>query len=168
MYVHSGMHFVNRVGYLISLAAVPEGVDIQVHIPMQREEMEDAEPGTEDASSRITHTPGPWNYRPEEDGKPITNGTIAIAYMDVYQPEEDDGGVWEKETEANARRIIAAVNACEGLSTEALELRIVAELRDALQAASDWIDTQTCAPRTDIQARVQAAIGKAASGRRPA
>ncbi len=168
MYVHSGMHFVNRIGYLVSLAAVPEGVDIQVHIPMQREEVEDAEPGTEDASSRITHTPGPWDYRSEEDGKPITNGTIAIAYMDAYEPEEDDGGESEKETEANARRIVAAVNACEGLSTESLELGIVTELRDALQAASDWIDTQTFVPRTGIQARVRAAIAKATSGRRPA
>ena len=88
--------------------------------------------------------------------------------MDAHQPEEEDGGAWEKETEANARRIVAAVNACEGLSTEALELGIVAELRDALQAASDWIDTQTFVPRTDIQARVRAAIVKAASDRRPA
>jgi hypothetical protein len=162
------MHFVNRIGYLISLAAYPEGVDIQVHVPMQREEVEDAEPGTEDASSRVTHTPGPWDYRPEEDGKPITNGTIAVAYMDAYRPEEDDGGAWEKETEANARRIIAAVNACEGLSTEALEMGIVTELLDALQAASDWIDTQTFVPRTDIQARLRAVIAKAASDWRPA
>jgi len=168
MYVHSGVHFVNRIGYLISLAAVPEGVDIQVHIPMQREEVEDAETSTEDASSRVTHTPEPWDYRPEEDGKPITNGTVAIAYMDAYQPEEDDGGAWEKETAANARRIVAAVNACEGLSIEALELGSVTELLDALQAASDWIDTQTFIPRTDVQTRLRAAIAKAASGWRPA
>ena len=75
---------------------------------------------------------------------------------------------WEKETEANGRRIVAAVNACEGLSTEALELGIVRELRDALQAASDWIDTQTLVPRADIQARLQATIAKATSDRRPA
>jgi hypothetical protein len=168
MYLQSGMHFVNRVGYLISLAAVPEGVDIQVHIPMQRDEIEDAESSGEDASSGTTHTPVPWHYRPEEDGKPITNGTIAIAYLDAYQPEEDDGGAWEKETAANARRLVAAVNACEGLSTEALELGIVTELLDVLQAASDWIDTQTFAPRTAIQARLRAAIAKATSDRRPA
>jgi hypothetical protein len=168
MYLHSGVHFINRVGYLISLAAVPEGVDIRVHIPMQREEAEDAEAGSEDASFRITHTPEPWDYHPEEDGKPITNGTKAIAYMDAYQPEEDDGGAWEKETGANARRIVAAVNACEGLSTESLELGIIAELLNALQAASNWIDMQTFVPRTHIQARLRAAIAAAASGRRPA
>ena len=88
--------------------------------------------------------------------------------MDAYEPEENDGGAWEKETEANARRIVAAVNACEGLSTEALELGILTELRDALQAASDWIDKQTLVPRTDIQARLRAAIAKATSDQRPA
>jgi len=44
MYLLSGMHFVNRIGYLVSLAAIPEGVDIQVHIPMEPEEAEDGEP----------------------------------------------------------------------------------------------------------------------------
>jgi hypothetical protein len=34
--------------------------------------------------------------------------------------------------EANARRIVAAVNACEGIPTEALEQRVVHELLDAL------------------------------------
>jgi hypothetical protein len=34
LYVISGFHFVNRLGYLVSTAAVPEDVDIQVHIPM--------------------------------------------------------------------------------------------------------------------------------------
>ena len=32
-YVVSGFHFVNRIGYLISTVAVPEGVDFEVHIP---------------------------------------------------------------------------------------------------------------------------------------
>ncbi len=41
MYVVSGYHFVNRVGYLISKAPVPDGVFIEVHIPM---ESDDAEP----------------------------------------------------------------------------------------------------------------------------
>lgn len=33
-YVVNGLHFVNRVGYLISRDAVPDGVAIEVHIPM--------------------------------------------------------------------------------------------------------------------------------------
>ena len=86
MYVHSGVHFVNRIGYLVSLAAVPEGVDIQVHIPMQREEVEDAEAPNEDTSSTITHTPEPWDYRPDEDGKPITNGTMPSLTWTLTSP----------------------------------------------------------------------------------
>src|SRR5262249_40424128 len=31
----SGYHLVNRIGYLVSSVAVPEGVDIQVRIPTQ-------------------------------------------------------------------------------------------------------------------------------------
>jgi hypothetical protein len=34
-YVVSGYHFVNRIGYLISTVPVPDGIDIQVHIPME-------------------------------------------------------------------------------------------------------------------------------------
>jgi hypothetical protein len=33
-YLLSGFHVVNRIGYLVSTVAVPEGADIQVHIPM--------------------------------------------------------------------------------------------------------------------------------------
>ena len=36
MYVISGLHFVNRVGYFISQVAVPAGTTIEIHIPMQR------------------------------------------------------------------------------------------------------------------------------------
>jgi hypothetical protein len=34
LYVESGYHFVNRIGYLISTIPVPDGTDIQVHIPI--------------------------------------------------------------------------------------------------------------------------------------
>ena len=34
-YLHSGYHLVNRIGYLISTVPVPEGVDIQVILPME-------------------------------------------------------------------------------------------------------------------------------------
>lgn len=35
MYVISGLHFVNRIGYLISKHPVPEGTTIEVHVPRQ-------------------------------------------------------------------------------------------------------------------------------------
>jgi len=49
MYLLSGIHFVNRIGYLISLAPVPEEVDIEVRIPMQPEEQDDAMTCTEES-----------------------------------------------------------------------------------------------------------------------
>jgi hypothetical protein len=38
MYVISGHHFVNRVGYLLSTVPIPEDVTIQVHLPMSHDE----------------------------------------------------------------------------------------------------------------------------------
>ena len=38
LYVVSGCHFINRLGYLISHNPVPEGVTIEVHIPMESDE----------------------------------------------------------------------------------------------------------------------------------
>lgn len=37
LYVISGCHFVNRIGYLVSTVPVPEGTDIQVHVPNESE-----------------------------------------------------------------------------------------------------------------------------------
>src|ERR1700722_6530220 len=34
MYVISGLHYVNRVGYLLSRDPVPDDVTVQVHLPM--------------------------------------------------------------------------------------------------------------------------------------
>ncbi len=34
-YLISGFHVVNRIGYLISTVPVPEGIEIQVRIPME-------------------------------------------------------------------------------------------------------------------------------------
>lgn len=45
MYLVSGPHFVNRVGYLLSTIAVPEDVTIQVHLPMARDD--DSQPEEE-------------------------------------------------------------------------------------------------------------------------
>jgi hypothetical protein len=58
-------------------------------------------------------------------------GWDTVALIEAIRPGAD----------ANARRICAAVNACQGLTTEALERGVVAELRqligEVLAAASD-------------------------------
>ena len=43
MYVVSGLHHVNRVGYLLSRDPIPEGTFIQVRLPMETDD-EGAEP----------------------------------------------------------------------------------------------------------------------------
>jgi len=71
------------------------------------------------------HTPGPWTVDPENDadalgpdGKPVAlcyyasmNGRTYNVHSVVRSDEE---------SEANALRIVACVNACEGISTDAL------------------------------------------------
>lgn len=43
MYLISGLHFVNRVGYLVSTIPVPEDATIQVHLPMSHDEDDEPE-----------------------------------------------------------------------------------------------------------------------------
>ena len=40
-YLVSGFHYVNRIGYLISTVPVQAGVDIQVRIPMDNDELDE-------------------------------------------------------------------------------------------------------------------------------
>jgi hypothetical protein len=56
---------------------------------------------------KIKHIKSPWEFRPDEDGKPIVSNGVPIAYMEAYRPEDDDG-TWEKQSAANARLIEAA------------------------------------------------------------
>ena len=74
--------------------------------------------------SENKHTPGPWSIDP--DDRPNmhwnnhivseANPNIAICFMAHDGTELNECG------EANARRIVACVNACAGFSTETLEL----------------------------------------------
>ena len=87
----------------------------------------------DDTRPATAHTPEPWYVQPSDylGGlliKPIPGQVVAQC---DHVPE----------METNARRICAAVNACQGISTEALEHGIIAKLRhligDLLTAASD-------------------------------
>jgi len=44
MYVVSALHFVNRIGYLISTVVIPDNVTVQVHIPMTHDDDPDPLP----------------------------------------------------------------------------------------------------------------------------
>jgi hypothetical protein len=41
LYLASGYHFVNRIGYFVSTVPIPDGTFIQVHIQMDKEEETD-------------------------------------------------------------------------------------------------------------------------------
>lgn len=65
---------------------------------------------------KAKHTPGPWIY--------IGNGDIVARSEKYCGGEKDIASVFltrNDEDEANARRIVACVNACEGLPTNWLE-----------------------------------------------
>ena len=40
LYVVSGLHYVNRIGYLLSRNPLPPGLTVEVHIPMESDEEE--------------------------------------------------------------------------------------------------------------------------------
>lgn len=158
-YLLSGFHLVNRIGYLISTAPVPEGTTIQVRIPMQSEE----------TAETTAHTPEPWKldgfviFNPasslRKDAQDFLGGQLAVV-----------GGLGTKDTSeqlANARRLVAAVNACKGISTEALESTIIANLRHLLgelvtvasdlDAAIDGVTDQFDAERRKLMPVLRAA-----------
>ena len=92
---------------------------------------------TEDSSRTILHTAEPW----EHNGNGLIYGQCGEDHFDpalvcdvMDQPAM---GTLLPVEEANARRICAAINACQGLPTEALERGVVTELRHALQALLD-------------------------------
>ncbi len=123
---------------------------------------------TRDANTRqaTTHTPEPWRIIGrscrDREGAEIGTGNKTVAVVLTADTVE----VTEEER-ANARRICAAVNACEGLGTEALERGIVAELRHMLRelvsaagdldAAIDGVTGQFGTERQRLNAALRAA-----------
>jgi hypothetical protein len=89
---------------------------------------------TEHTKPAAAHTPEPWS--------------VDTADCFLITADADGGMVAATETldrddaacSSNARRIVAAVNACRGLSTKALEQGVVRELLEALEAQdmAEW------------------------------
>jgi hypothetical protein len=88
------------------------------------------------------HTPEPWYVQPSDYPgglliKPIPGQVVAQCDQ-------------VPEMAANAHRIVATINACKGISTEALEQGIVAELLANLKTLLEQIDEDV---PTDITTR---------------
>jgi len=118
----------------------------------------------------VEHTPEPWIARTaSEPTYPKGEVTVIELYVAVAPDQKGDGdaiasnivnpltGSLDAVAWANARRICAAVNACKGITTEALESGVVAELLAACKAAMYPAgDTPE-----QVQAQLRDAIAKA-------
>jgi hypothetical protein len=87
---------------------------------------------TDDTKQATAHTPEPWYVQPSDYPgglliKPIPGQVVAQCDQ-------------VPEMEANARRICAAVNACKGISTGALEQGVIQKLLADLEALIVQID----------------------------
>ena len=98
---------------------------------------------------RAHQTPGPWVVR-HDKGMHHINGNqsrtpVASAYRDL-----------------DAHRIVAAVNACEGISTEVLEAGVVADLLAALEELlEEVLSDEWHQPSEYMEQKAKAAITKA-------
>jgi hypothetical protein len=91
-----------------------------VECQLEREDMGDPDPLTE-ADFVNQHTPEPWSIEDEPVLGQIIKGdsqVIAGGFAIIRRATDEAG---KEETKANARRIVACVNACAGVSTADLE-----------------------------------------------
>ena len=129
-----------------------------------------------DLKQTAMHTPEPWDCdgsttlyaTPDESGEMTmieVNANVTDAGWDTVAFVE---AIWPG-AHANARRICAAVNACMGIDTEALEKGIVGELLHALQSCLFALNKNLDGygpSKTQAIAAATAAIAKASSQRR--
>ena len=78
----------------------------------------------------MKHTPGPWRI----DGRSGYEALEIHAKNRRIAKSLYHGGSEDSETDANARRIVACVNGCEGINPDA-----VADLLVACKKAAPWI-----------------------------
>ena len=88
---------------------------------------------TNNAHQRTSYTPGPWHYQMEYRITTIfapdqTGNNPRGTYIAEIDGQDVGRFTTSEQHEANARRICAAVNACEGIPTDALESGPVREL----------------------------------------
>lgn len=129
-----------------------------------------------DSQQTTAHTAEPWRITGQScrdyEGAEIGAGNKTVAVILTADAVE----VTEEER-ANARRICAAVNACQGISTEALERGAVSKLLEALTARElqlrefiQWHHRNGvgyCEEMEDAWEQARAAIAEAAGGFSP-
>ncbi len=123
---------------------------------------------TDHTKQATAHTAEPWHCDTGFIVAPDPSGQHPDIYIAEIVREDDEGRIAPYEQhEANARRIVTAVNACKGIDTEALERGIIADLRHLLgepvsaagdlDAAIDGVTDQFDAERARLNATIHAA-----------
>jgi hypothetical protein len=105
--------------------------------------------------SETKHSPEPWQFD-EWDHVKDARGEIVVlsgfalsaGYREFRSPEKTD------------RRIVACVNACAGLSTEALEAGALGKALDVLSAAAQPPGTHTVKGLRGLAAGALRALGR--------
>lgn len=102
--------------------------------------------GEHEKAAKTEHTPGPWEWSKHKFNSQPFEGTLEQE-CGIYPPLGESGPVAIASGEANARRIVACVNACAGIGTEYLEhfggttfndFKRVKEQRDELVVELEW------------------------------
>jgi hypothetical protein len=118
------------------------------------------------AADETPHTPGPWYVADSWETWPQFRGKkprhILVHAEDVAEPSichvasvaPEDERIQQREL-ANARRIVACVNACEGMDTEELE---GLSLRDLIASLADAAAGRT-KPLSEVRAELEATEG---------
>ena len=86
---------------------------------------------------RTQHTPGPLRYEQSQHHAQIY--LIDYAAKDPKNAPHYAAMGEVRTTEADARRLVACWNACQGISTETLEGGVLAEMRAVLAEAECWM-----------------------------
>jgi len=140
------------IGYDSSQLFGLEGVYLggcRVMRPFYSSKEERTMTNTDDTKPATAHTAEPWQITGQScrdyEGAEIGTGNKTVAVILTADAVE----VAEEER-TNARRIVAVINACQGISTEALEQGIVAELLANLKTLLEQIDEDV---PTDITTR---------------
>jgi hypothetical protein len=108
-----------------------------------------------DTKQAAAHTPEPWYVSTLADNTPVVQSATLEEDNFICQVEGRDND----EAHANARRICAAVNACGGIPTEALEQGVVRELVEALEVFYNWLTPDW--QQSTLAGKARTAIAKA-------
>ena len=111
---------------------------------------------TDQTSLLTAHTLEPWTWNHQAIVQDAAGNIIADCEIlpecvtDTLPPELEV---------ANARRIVAAVNACQGIPTKALEQGIVAEMLNVLEHFYNWLTPDW--QQSSLGDKARAAIARA-------